>query len=628
MEGTGADSPPEETGGLETEARIDREFEEAAAADPSFKPFYVIGEKILQKGERLPEEWPIFGTTGYDFLTVLNGIFVDPDNARAFDRIYAGFTRREANFPEVAYEKKKLVMQVAMSGEINTLGHYLNTISERDRLTRDFTLISLTRAIIEVIAFFPVYRTYTNSWSIRDKDSQYIEAAVAKAKRKNPAISSSVFDFLRDVLLLRFPGYATDGDRMEWLDFVMRFQQITGPVMAKGLEDTACYDYNRLVSLNEVGGMPDRFGAPIEAFHGQNLERAKSFPHALIATATHDSKRGEDLRARINALSEIPEKWRKCLADWSRLNKKKKGFVDGQPVPGRNEEYLLYQTLVGAWPAESMEDEASGAFRERIREYMVKAVREAKVNSSWINPSVPYEETLAAFIDAILADSPGNEFLTVFRPFQELIARCGAFTALSQTLLKIASPGVPDFYQGTELWNLTLVDPDNRRPVDYKRRSDALNELKRREAEIGPGELMRELLAGWEDGGVKLYLIHRALGYRRENRELFENGEYIPLEAKGSRARHVCAFARRLEGKSLIVAVPRFVATLVSGPGMFPGGEEAWGDSFLAPPDGVDSWRNVLTGDAVAVREREGTTALALAELFAEAPVALLETIS
>ncbi len=302
-------------------------------------------------------------------------------------------------------------------------------------------------------------------------------------------------------------------------------------------------------------------------------------------------------------------------------------MVDGQPVPDRNEEYLLHQTLVGAWPAGRMDEAACAAFRSRIREYMIKSAREAKVNSSWINPNVPYEEALAAFIDAILADDPGNEFLKAFMPFQEQIARCGAFTSLSQTLLKIASPGVPDFYQGTELWDLTLVDPDNRRPVDYRSRSDALAALKKREAEIGPRELTRELLAEWEDGRIKLYLTYKGLNYRREHRELFEKGTYLPLEAGGGRGRHVCAFARRVGERCVIAAAPRFMADLIPEPGMVPCGEKVWGDSFLTMPEGGGTtYRNILTGGTVTAIGHEGETVLPLAEVFADSPVAFLET--
>jgi (1->4)-alpha-D-glucan 1-alpha-D-glucosylmutase len=455
-------------------------YDELFPPDSGRKPFYIVGEKILLKGERMPEEWPIFSTTGYVFLNSLNGIFVETKNARAFDGLYKKFMSSNLSYQDVVYENKKLIMEVAMSSEVNTLGHYLNLISEKDRHTRDFTLNSLTHAIIEVIAYFPVYRTYINSYSVVDRDHQYIEIAVSKAKRKNPAISASIFDFLRDVLLLRFPENIAVDNKKEWLDFVMRFQQITGPVMAKGLEDTAFYVYNRLVSLNEVGGMPERFGTPIETFHGQNIERMKSWPHALIASSTHDTKRSEDVRARINVLSEIPDEWRRHLALWRRLNRKRRLMVDGQFAPDRNEEYLFYQTLVGAWPVGEMDEAGYAGFRERIRGYMLKAIREAKVNTSWVNPNAIYEDAVMIFVDSVLSDARGNQFPKEFLPFRQKISHFGMFNSLSQTLLKITCPGVPDFYQGTEIWDFSLVDPDNRRPVDYGLRTEMLRGLGRR----------------------------------------------------------------------------------------------------------------------------------------------------
>ena len=331
-------------------SEILRLYDDGLAADPGFMPFYVVGEKILLRGERMPEEWPIFSTTGYVFINSVNGLFVDTSSARAFDEIYQRFTGNRTPFADTVYTMKKLIMQVAMSSEINTLGHYLNTLSEKDRHTRDFTLNSLIHVIVEVIAFFPVYRTYVKGYEVKDRDRQYVEHAITKAKRKNPATSEAVFDFLKDVLTLRFPDDLSEEGHASWLDFVMRFQQISGPVMAKGVEDTTFYVYNRLVSLNEVGGMPDRFGTPIETFHGQNIERRKFWPHALIATSTHDTKRSEDVRARINVLSEIPTEWRTRLYRWSNLNRKKKVIVERLKVPDRNEEYLLYQTLIGEWP--------------------------------------------------------------------------------------------------------------------------------------------------------------------------------------------------------------------------------------------------------------------------------------
>ena len=594
--------------------------------DPGFQPFYALVEKILMKGEQLPKEWPVSGSTGYDFLSQVNGIFVDTEKAKAFDRIYDRYLGYRSDFNELVYEKKKLVMQVSLSGEINMLGHRLNTISETDRLTRDFTLNSMVRAISEVIACFPVYRTYVIPGTVREKDIQYIEAAVGRAKRKNPAMNSSVFDFLRDVLLLRFPEQARESDRNAWLDFAMHFQQITGPVMAKGLEDTAFYVYNRLVSLNDVGGMPGRFGTPLEAFHGQNLERLKTSPHAMIATSTHDSKRGEDVRARINALSEIPEQWQRALMKWSRLNRSKGQLLDGQRVPDRNEEYLLYQTLLGVWPLGEMDQAGIEEFKGRIKDYQIKAAREAKVNSSWVSPNAAYEAALTAFFDAVMARSRGNSFLDEFVPFQKMIARFGIFSSLSQAFLKMVSPGVPDFYQGTELWAFTLVDPDNRNPVNYGVRMAALAGLKAREAEIGPEKLIGELLRSVEDGRIKLYLIFRVLNYRREHRELFDTGEYLPLEAQGARARNLCAFARRCNGKTVIAAAPRFMATLAPEPGQYPLGKEAWLDSFLLLPEGAAGrYRNVITNEELSSQEHSGKAGIPLAGLFASSPVALFE---
>ncbi|HBG07000.1 MAG: malto-oligosyltrehalose synthase [Geobacteraceae bacterium GWC2_58_44] len=606
----------------------EEEYRQALEQNPCYQPLYVVCEKILMKGEQLPEQWPVSGTTGYEFLNNLNGIFVDTEKARAFDRIYQRFAGRVADFPEVVYEKKKLVMEVSLSGEGNMLAHQLNNISEQDRLTRDFTLNSLSRAISEVIACFPVYRTYANSGAMREKDVQYIEGAVAKAKRKNPAISGSFFDFVRDVLLFRFPERATESDRRAWINFVMRFQQITGPVMAKGLEDTAFYVYNRLISLNDVGGMPGRFGTPLEAFHGQNLERIKTFPHSMIASATHDSKRGEDVRARIDVLSEIPEVWQKSLVRWSRLNKAKTAIFENQTVPDRNEEYLLYQTLLGVWPALETDREGFERFRGRIREYMTKAMREAKVHSSWVSPNTAYEEAVLSFVDQLLSDDPGNGFLPEFLPLQRGIARCGIFNSLSQVLLKMVSPGVPDFYQGTELWDFTLVDPDNRHPVDYRCRMEALAGLKGREAEIGAQALFRELQESCGDGRVKLYLIFRVLNYRRENRDLFDQGDYLPLEAQGARSRHLCAFARRVSGRGFIAVAPRLVATLAPEPDISPLGEQAWLDTFLVLPEGAGSrFRNVISDEEIDTVERAGRRGIPLALLFAAVPVALLEPV-
>jgi (1->4)-alpha-D-glucan 1-alpha-D-glucosylmutase len=596
-------------------------------SEPQYKPFYIIGEKILIRAEKMPEDWPVFGTTGYVFLSALNGIFVDSRNARHLDRLYTRVTGIRSGFSDVAYEKKKLFMQIGMAGEINTLGHHLSIISEKNRHTRDFTLNSLTKAITEVIALFPVYRTYIHSWSVADRDRQYIEAAVSKARRKNPAMDASIFDFLEDVLLLKLPEDLEDADKSERLDFVQRFQQLTSPVMAKGVEDTAFYVYNRLVSLNEVGGNPERFGQSLEAFHGQNIDRLKFWPHAFNATSTHDTKRSEDVRARINVLSEIPEKWRAFITRWCLLNKRKKTMIEGQAAPDRNEEYLLYQTLVGSWPLRGTDAELR-EFADRIRDYMVKALREAKVNTSWISPNIPYEEAVLSFIDAILASGPGNRFLPEFIPFQEEVSHFGMLNSLSQTLLKIAAVGVPDFYQGTEIWDFSLVDPDNRRPVDFKRRRDMLNEMKEREGKEGPDIAWATgLLERWEDGYIKLYVTKTTLTFRKDHQTLFMSGAYIPLMCEVERKDHICAFARKEDDEAVLIIAPRFTASLLNMRREFPIGEKVWGKAAIVLPEEIpgDVFFNVFTGETVKADRESGKRTLPVSGIFSSFPVAMLE---
>ncbi len=620
---------PATYGRNDIESKILKQYDEIVSSDPQFKPFYIIGEKILLKGERIPEDWPIFSTTGYVFLNSVNGIFVEMNNAKVFDDIYAKFTKSKENFQDIVYEKKKLIMHVAMSSEIYTLGHYLDLISEKNRHTRDFTLNSLINAIIEVIAFFPVYRTYINSWTVHERDSHYIDVAVLKAKRKNPAISASIFDFLRDVLLLKSPENLGEIEKRECLDFVMRFQQLTGPVMAKGLEDTAFYVYNRLVSLNEVSGSPDRFGIPLETFHGQNIERTKFWPHALIATATHDTKRGEDVRARINVLSEIPHEWRKRLMYWGRTNKKKKVLVDSQIVPDRNEEYLLYQTLIGAWPISIQNEAEYEIFKKRIKDYMLKAIREAKVNTSWINPNTIYEDALMVFLESILHNPSDNKFLKDFLPFQKKISYYGMFNSLSQTLLKITCPGVPDFYQGTEVWDFMLVDPDNRSPVDYELRKSMLEDLRKRESETPLQDLAHWLTANKDNGMIKLYLISKALHYRRNKRELFEQGGYTTIEVIGEKADNLCVFARRTGNACVIVIVPRFFTHLVQ-PEVLPFGKDTWKDTYLviAFDEKGKRYRNIFTDEIITTKDYKGATIMYLSEVFSNFPVALLDMIN
>lgn len=624
---TGGQAPPDEEKGLIE--RILEMYDEMVSVSSQAKPFYIIGEKILAKNEQLPEDWQVYGTTGYEFANAVTGFMVDTRNGREFDAIYSRFIQDKPNFAEIVYRKKMQIMKFSMGGEINTLGHYLNALSESNRHTRDFTMGSLVKALMEVIAHFPVYRTYTATRKVADRDRQYIEYAVSKAKRRNPAMSESIFTFIEDVLLLRFYDSTSGREQEQWLDFVMRFQQLTGPVMAMGLEDTAFYVYNRLVSLNEVGGTPERFGITIEAFHGQNIERARSNPATMLNTSTHDTKRSEDVRARICVLSEDPASWQNCLRRWSRINRPRKVIVHGVRVPDRNEEYLLYQTIIGVWPAQ---DEMGGVQRplvERLKEYMLKAMREAKVNTSWINPDYLHEEAALHFVETILRDVPANGFLADLRRSIPGIIRCGMLNSLSHTLLKAASPGIPDFYQGTELWDFSLVDPDNRRPVDFEIRAAMLQELQAAELERGPRALARELLETMNDGKVKLFLVWKLLYHRRAHRTVFEVGKYLPLEVHGQQSDNVCAFERYDDGKTLIAVAPRFFTRLCAQAGGLPLGADVWKDTRLVIPFESTGriYRNVITGERLATSLWEGQTSFPLATVLADFPVALLETV-
>ncbi|HET7341753.1 MAG TPA: malto-oligosyltrehalose synthase [Methylomirabilota bacterium] len=598
--------------------------------------FYVVAEKILAPGEHLPEGWPTAGTTGYEFLNLVNGLFVDRAQARAMEHIYARVIRVRPPFSDVVNECKRLIMETSMASELNMLGHRLNRLSEKHRSSRDFTLGSLTTALREIIAAFPVYRTYVGDDStesppdrrapeasagaptahITDRDRDYIARAVAHARRRTPTMNASIYDWIQGVLTLRFPDWATEADRAERVDFVRRFQQLTGPVTAKGYEDTVLYRFNRLVSLNEVGGDPSRFGTAPAEFHAENAERRRRSPHALSASATHDTKRGEDVRARINVLSEIPGEWRARVAAWQRLNRKHRTMLEGAAAPGANTEYLLYQTLVGAWPLDA----------ERLRAYMVKATREAKVHTSWINPDPRYDGAIAKFVEAILDPERAAAFLADFLPFQARVAHFGRLNSLAQTLVKLTAPGVPDFYQGTELWDLSLVDPDNRRPVDWAPRRRMLDEL--RAALAGGAEraaLARELAAGMEDGRVKLFLVHEALAFRRARRALFERGDYRPLEARGVWAEHVCAFARVADGAAAVTVIPRLLAR--RGAETPPLGDGYWADTTVElPPELGGRLRNALTGERVETRAAGAAAVLPLGAALASFPVALLET--
>jgi (1->4)-alpha-D-glucan 1-alpha-D-glucosylmutase len=600
-------------------------------------PLYVVAEKILGEGEPLPGDWAVYGTTGYDFLNEVNGLFVDAGNTRAMDGVYVHFVGVQIPFGSLVNTWKKMIMLVSLASEVAALSHQLERISEKNREYRDFTLNSLTFVLREVIACLTVYRTYlTGPGSIPERDVTYIEAAVEEAKRRNPRTAKSIFDFVRDTLLFRNLQHFSGEDREALIQFVMKFQQITGPVMAKGLEDTAFYIYNRLVSLNEVGGHPEKFGVSPDEFHLRNMERSDKWPHSLLATSTHDTKRSEDVRARMDVLSEIPGEWRAAVNRWSRGNASKKTPVDRQPAPDRNEEYLLYQTLVGAWPMEDPDhplpprSEEFRQFRERMVAYMRKATLEAKVHTSWINPNEEYDGAVKNFVLNLLEPRGKNRFLSDLQAFQRRVAYFGRWNSLSQVLLKFTCPGVPDIYQGTELWDLSLVDPDNRRPVDFGLRQSLLSGLRERINKSGGNLVLlaRELLENSWNGRIKLYLTCRTLQARRRAPKIFSEGIYLPLEGEGEKKDHLCAFARIFKEDSIVVGVPRLVVGLLGGREEPPLGEAAWKDTWLRVPGewAGRKYRNLFTGEELDVRNGFRGAGFSLGDLFRNFPVALLES--
>lgn len=566
--------------------------------------FYLLVEKILAGDEKLRADWPVHGTTGYEFANQLVQLLVPAQKMPQIALIYERFLGDKPDYREIVYHSKKLVMLSSMASEVNVLGQLLNRISESHRWYRDFTVNSLTTVVREVIACFPVYRTYLDpDPPASDSDVHIIKRAINLARRRNPAMERTVFEFLRDVLLPpKDNPHPVDEELRR--SFVQKFQQCTGPITAKGVEDTSFYVFNRLVALNEVGGEPAAAGLSLEAFHRQNAARLAELPHCLLATSTHDTKRSEDVRARLAAIAELPEDWGRAVRRWQVMNRKHRQELDGECAPDANEEYLIYQTLLGAWPLEGLHDGNRAGFIQRIQDYMVKALHEAKVNSSWLEPNAAWDEAVRGFVAAVLAPGRKNRFPHSLAPLAGRIAQLGAVNSLTQTVLKLTCPGVPDFYQGSELWDFSLVDPDNRRPVDYHLRQQALDGI----AHATPGALLEH----WRDGRIKMLVIHRLLTLRREQPDLFSKGGYTGLSATGAFADKVVAFERRTEKAALLVIVPRHTSDL-----SFPPTGEVWDDTRLALP-GADRWSDVFTG-----REHTGET-VAMSEVFGELPFAVL----
>jgi (1->4)-alpha-D-glucan 1-alpha-D-glucosylmutase len=576
----------------------------ANAESESSRPLYLLVEKILGADEWLPEDWPVHGTTGYEFGADAASLLVAADNERLITDTYKRFTG-QMRFEDLVYEKKLLVARMALASEIAVLGHMLDRISEKDRHYRDFTLNQLTAAVRETIACFPVYRTYVvPDRPIRDEDRLIILKAIRKARRRNPSIDKPIFDYLAKVLLLELLNDIPKEERDAYIRFTLKFQQLSGPVMAKGLEDTAFYIYNRLAALNEVGGEPGRFGLSVADFHARCDERLKRCPHTLLATSTHDTKRSEDVRARMLAISELPDEWREGLTEWSAANAAFKSDVDGHTAPSPNEEYLLYQTLAGAWPLEALNEETRPDFIQRIQAYMVKVLKEAKVNSSWVEPNEEWENATKDFVAAILDPKRGKRFQQTFLPFSNRIAELGAANSLAQTVLKCTTLGVPDIYQGCEIWDFSLVDPDNRRPVDYQHRQEILASLE--------SAKVSELVTDWSSGRIKLFVLQHLLRLRIDHPELFLHGDYRPLPVAGKHQECVVAFERKHENASVAVVVSR----ATSGLG-FPAVGQVWNDTMIDISRGA--WREIFT-------QRQLTThaPVRLADLLAEFPVACL----
>ena len=588
------------------------------------RTFYVVAEKILMPNESLRAAWPIEGTSGYNFLNLVNGVFVDHTKAKAFEQLYRRFTGWSQEFDDLVCDSKRLILQVAMSSELNVLARKLDRISEQHRWYRDFTLESLRDALKEVLATFPVYRSYIRSdqKEVDPEDRREITVAIREAKRRNPAISESVFDFIQNVLLLQHPDGLDDSQRAERHIFAMRFQQLSSPVMAKGMEDTSFYRYYPLASLNEVGGNPERFGLSANAFQRRNLVRGELWPNSMNASSTHDTKRAEDVRARINVLSEMPSEWYRAIRRWRDITRKWKTNVGELIAPDANEEYLLYQTLVGTWPLLPMNAQEHAVYIQRIQNYMQKALHEAKVHTSWISPNAEYDRAVQDFVAKVLHPSAENAFLEDFRQFQAPIAQAGMWNSLSQVLLKIASPGVPDFYQGNELWSFHLVDPDNREPVDFDRRRKMLAKLHEKDPDFKA--LVDRLMNKPCDGAIKLFVTERALRFRRDHRELFAAGSYVPLVADGSRSNHLLAFARQWNGRTVVALASRFFLKLRNSHPLPIG--DVWGNTAVLLPKKIKHccFQDVFTGQTFTVEQREGEAVLPLAQVLSQCTVALL----
>jgi (1->4)-alpha-D-glucan 1-alpha-D-glucosylmutase len=596
-------------------ARFDSHYFTKTSARSQW-PCYVVAEKILAFNEPLPKRWAVDGTSGYDFLDMVNGLFVDSASEKAFTDFYKTRWSEEENFDDLAHAKKLLILDSAFPGETQSLATQLDQLAPRDPRDSQFTLSQKLLALRELIACFPVYRTYIASPDISSQDVHVIEMAIADASRRNPTVDPSIFRFIQESLLLK----GSDHDpllRQRQLDFAGKFQQLSAPVTAKGIEDTAFYIYNRFISLNEVGGNPANFGISSSDLHRYLIDRQQNWPHALSPLSTHDTKRSEDVRARLNVVSETPGEWFEAVGRWTALNAKHRVTLDQQPVPDANEEYLIYQTLVGAWRSQTNpRADSAKEFASRINLYLQKAIREAKVHTIWTKPAQAYEDAVAQFITRLLDPTESGLFLTDLARWVHRIELPAIIKSLAQTLLRITAPGVPDTYQGTELIDLSLVDPDNRRPVDYAHRNQLLNELDLQLSEDWP-ETLQNILTDNKGDRAKLFVTSQALRYRRAQPELFSHGAYLPLDVTGPAADRIFAFARIHGNKNAIIIVPRFTVSRM---------HDGWTGTSVVIPQSIQpgSFRNIFSSRAINVKRPDRTATINLSEVFAPFPLSLI----
>lgn len=567
----------------------------AAAAGHTAEPLPIYVEKILEGDERLDESWRVDGTTGYEFMARVDELLLNPAGRVPLDAAYRRFAGTSQRIDVQSYNARLQVAELSFAGEVNALALHLHRLAQRHRLHRDNTLASLRRALRAVIASFPVYRTYVNS-SDPGQNAAYLREAVHLAREREPALSEEALGFLESVLLME--GGSDDDEQASREHFRRRFQQLSGPIMAKGVEDTTFFRYNRLISMNEVGGDPQRFGRKPEEVHAWFADRQATWPRAMSASSTHDTKRSEDVRARLQVLSEIAPEWAREVTTWQRINASRRVEAAGDVAPSSNLEYYIYQTLVGTWSSAGPTDD----YRERMRTHITKAMREAKQETAWVRVNEGYEAGVLGFLDTILNPRRSRRFLRQLDGFVARIQWSGALNARVALVLKVLAPGFPDFYQGAECEALTVTDPDNRGPIDFDAIVATLS---------ATGDTRPSLLAPTG----KLWLAQRLLDLRREFEDVLLAGGYAPLRVDGDPARRIFAFEREHNGRRIGVVVPRLAGRLVDEHGHFPAG--TFTDSQVALGNGT--WRNALTGETLGA-----VAGAACEQLFADLPIAVL----